>query len=100
MDARKVLQENLVQEIRGCQLCAERFAATETQHAPRPVLVLSSTARILIVGQAPGARVHASGIPFDDPSGERMRDWRGIGREVFYDPARLASVPMGFCLPG
>ncbi|MEM9043064.1 MAG: uracil-DNA glycosylase family protein [Pseudomonadota bacterium] len=57
-------------------------------------------ARVLIVGQAPGARVHASGIPFDDPSGDRLRNWLGIDREVFYDRSKLAIVPMGFCFPG
>ncbi|MBY8974858.1 uracil-DNA glycosylase family protein [Rhodobacteraceae bacterium NNCM2] len=93
-------QKILVDRIRSCTICAERFAATETRHGPRPVLVLSETARVLIVGQAPGARVHASGIPFDDPSGDRLRGWMGIGRDVFYDPARLAIVPMGFCFPG
>lgn len=90
----------LLQEIRSCTLCADRFGETETAHAPRPVLALSKTARILIVGQAPGARVHASGIPFDDPSGDRLRGWMGIGREAFYDPNCLAIVPMAFCFPG
>ncbi|MEM7670871.1 MAG: uracil-DNA glycosylase family protein, partial [Pseudomonadota bacterium] len=67
----------LFQEIGACSLCAERFAATATSHAPRPVVVPSQTAKVLIVGQAPGARVHQSGIPFDDPSGERLRNWMG-----------------------
>jgi uracil-DNA glycosylase len=69
-------------------------------HAPRPVLQASPTARLLIVGQAPGARVHASGLPFDDPSGNRLRFWLGVGRELFYDRRKLAIVPMGFCFPG
>jgi uracil-DNA glycosylase len=69
-------------------------------HAPRPVLQASPKARLLIVGQAPGARVHASGLPFDDPSGDRLRFWLGIGRELFYDRRKLAIVPMGFCFPG
>ncbi|KZL24809.1 uracil-DNA glycosylase family protein [Pseudovibrio sp. Ad37] len=69
-------------------------------HEPRPVVVLSSTARIAICGQAPGTRVHASGKPFTDPSGDRLRDWMGIGEEVFYDPAKLAIIPMGLCFPG
>ncbi|MEM9098135.1 MAG: uracil-DNA glycosylase family protein [Pseudomonadota bacterium] len=90
----------LLGEIRGCRICEDRFLATETGHSPRPVLVPSTHARVLIVGQAPGARVHASGLPFDDRSGDRLRDWMGIGREVFYDPAKLAIVPMGFCFPG
>ncbi len=88
------------EEIRACTLCAERFAATATAHAPRPVVWFQSAARILIAGQAPGARVHASGRPFDDPSGERLRDWLGITPEIFYDQARIAIVPMAFCFPG
>ena len=86
--------------IAGCTLCAERFAATETAHDPRPVVYPSSTARLLIAGQAPGARVHRSGIPFDDPSGDRLRDWMGIDRATFYDRSRIAIVPMAFCFPG
>lgn len=86
--------------IRACDLCSERFAQTETGHAPRPVAWLSADAPILVAGQAPGARVHASGIPFDDPSGDRLRDWMGIGRDVFYDRAKVAVLPMAFCFPG
>ncbi|PZU39132.1 MAG: hypothetical protein DI574_07710, partial [Acidovorax sp.] len=67
---------------------------------PRPVLQADARARLLIVGQAPGRKVHASGIPFDDASGERLRTWLGLTRETFYDPARVAIVPMGFCYPG
>ena len=67
---------------------------------PRPVLQVDPKARILIAGQAPGRRVHESGIPFDDPSGDRLREWLGISREVFYDPAQVAILPMGFCYPG
>jgi len=85
----------LLTEIRGCTACAADLA-----HEPRPVLRASSTARVCIVGQAPGTRVHASGIPFDDPSGDRLRDWLGIDREAFYDERRLAIIPMGFCFPG
>lgn len=86
--------------IAACRLCAERFAATRTAHAPRPVLRADPAARILIAGQAPGARVHESGLPFDDPSGDRLRDWLGVGREVFYNPRHFAIVPMAFCFPG
>jgi uracil-DNA glycosylase len=84
----------------ACRLCAARFAGTATAHAPRPVFQLDPRARLLIASQAPGARAHASGLPFDDPSGDRLRAWMGIGRETFYDPARVAIVPMGFCFPG
>lgn len=87
-------------EIAACRHCADRFAATRTAHRPRPVARLSATARLLIAGQAPGARVHASGLPFDDRSGDRLREWMGIGRETFYDASRIAILPMGFCFPG
>lgn len=69
-------------------------------HEPRPVLRLSATARIAVVGQAPGTRVHASGVPFSDPSGVRLRSWMGVSEDEFYDVARIAIVPMGFCFPG
>ena len=90
----------LATEIEACRLCAERFAATATAHVPRPVVWFRPGARVLIVGQAPGARVHASGRPFTDPSGDRLRDWMGIGAETFYDRDRIAIVPMAFCFPG
>lgn len=92
--------EALTEEIRACRLCAARFTATETGHAPRPVVWFRPGARVLIVGQAPGARVHASGRPFTDPSGDRLRAWMGVGAETFYDLARIAIVPMAFCFPG
>jgi len=91
---------DLIDEIRSCRICADRFAATATAHAPRPVVWFRPGARILIAGQAPGARVHASGRPFTDPSGDRLRDWLGIGDDVFYDRDRVAVVPMAFCFPG
>lgn len=91
---------DLLEEIRDCQLCAERFAATHSAHAPRPVAWFQTGARILIVGQAPGARVHESGRPFTDPSGDRLRDWMGVDEAVFYDQSRVAIVPMAFCFPG
>ena len=93
-------QLNLRDEIRSCRICAERFALTHTRHRPRPVAWFSGEPRILIAGQAPGMRVHASGKPFDDRSGDRLRDWLGIGSDVFYDDARIAIVPMAFCFPG
>lgn len=85
----------LLQRIRACRLCAAHLPL-----GPRPVLRSRASARLLIVGQAPGTRVHASGIPWDDPSGERLRAWLGIDRDAFYDEARVAIVPMGFCYPG
>jgi uracil-DNA glycosylase len=90
-------------EIAACRICrdapigGERF---RLPHEPRPVAVLSTTARILIAGQAPGKRVHDTGIPFNDPSGDRLRAWLGVDRSVFYDAAKFAIVPMGFCFPG
>ncbi|MFD2173397.1 uracil-DNA glycosylase family protein [Rhodobacter lacus] len=92
--------QDLAREIEGCRLCAARFAATATAHAARPVVWFRPGARLLIVGQAPGARVHQSGQPFTDPSGERLRDWMGIDAATFYDRDRIAIVPMAFCFPG
>ncbi|MDX5401054.1 MAG: uracil-DNA glycosylase family protein [Rhodobacterales bacterium] len=91
---------DLVQRITACQLCAQQFAATATAHAPRPVVWFRPTARLLIAGQAPGMRVHHSGRPFDDASGDRLRDWLGLTRAEFYDRDRVAIVPMAFCFPG
>ena len=92
--------EQLAPEIRACRLCAERFAATATAHTPRPIYWLQSGARILVAGQAPGLKVHESGVPFDDRSGERLRDWMGLDRRVFYDRDMVAILPMAFCFPG
>lgn len=92
--------KKLEQDIRACQLCAADFKKTETKHEPRPVVWLSQSARILICGQAPGARVHESGRPFTDPSGERLRDWMGVTEDQFYDRAKVAILPMAFCFPG
>jgi uracil-DNA glycosylase len=91
---------DLPQEISKCRICAERFAATKTAHAPRPVVWFKPGARVLIAGQAPGMRVHKSGKPFYDPSGERLRDWLGLSEAEFYDTDRVAIVPMAFCFPG
>ncbi len=85
----------LLEEVRACRHCAAALP-----HPPRPVLQLDPRARILIAGQAPGRRVQESGVPFDDPSGDRLRDWLGLDREAFYDPGRVAILPMGLCYPG
>ena len=90
----------LVEDIRGCRLCAARFAATAKAHPPRPVVWYRPGARILVAGQAPGARVHASGRPFTDRSGDRLRDWMGVPVAAFHDLSRIAIVPMAFCFPG
>lgn len=91
----------LSEAISRCRICRDtpRFQPP-LPHEPRPVAVISDTARILIAGQAPGLRVHDSGLPFNDASGNRLRSWLGVDRETFYDPARFAIVPMGFCFPG
>lgn len=90
--------EALAERIRACRHCAE--APAPLPHAPRPVLRVSSTARLLVASQAPGNLVNQTGIPFNDPSGERLRDWMGVDRDTFYDVSRVAIVPMGFCFPG
>ena len=82
-------------DIAACTHCMPHLPA-----GPRPVVQFSGTSRILIIGQAPGTRVHASGVPWDDPSGARLREWTGISTENFYDPAKVALMPMGFCYPG
>lgn len=92
--------DDLKREIRACRICAERFAATGTAHAPRPVVWFRPSARILIAGQAPGMRVHESGRPFTDASGDRLRSWLGLNAAEFYAKDRVAIVPMGFCFPG
>jgi uracil-DNA glycosylase len=85
----------LLQDVRACTLCAAHLPL-----GPRPVLQAHPDATILIAGQAPGRKVHESGIPFQDASGERLREWLGIDAQTFYDPRRIAIVPMGFCYPG
>ena len=90
----------LQDSIRVCRLCADRFASTVTRHVPRPVVWFDTAPRILIAGQAPGLRVHEAGKPFFDRSGDRLRDWLGIGPETFYDRSSIAIVPMAFCFPG
>lgn len=85
----------LLRDVRACRLCEPHL-----EHGVRPVLQLDPAARLLVAGQAPGRRVHASGLPFDDPSGDRLRAWMGVSRETFYDARRIAIVPMGLCYPG
>lgn len=87
--------EALLTEISSCQLCVAHLP-----HGPRPVLQVGSQAKILVAGQAPGRKVHESGVPFDDASGDRLRDWMGISKEQFYDCNLVAVLPMGFCYPG
>jgi uracil-DNA glycosylase len=87
--------ETTVAAARACEICRPNLPL-----GPRPVFQIGPTARILIVGQAPGRRVHETGIAFNDPSGERLRKWMGIDRTVFYDSARITLLPMGFCYPG
>ena len=92
--------DGTVAAIRACTLCRDHPAGRPLPHAPRPVLRVSETAAICIAGQAPGTRVHASGTPFTDPSGDRLRGWMGVDADTFYDATRIAIVPMGFCFPG
>ncbi|WP_183897428.1 uracil-DNA glycosylase family protein [Rhizobium skierniewicense] len=95
--------EALRRDIARCRICRDaplKGMDDRLPHEPRPVAVISSMARILIAGQAPGLRVHESGLPFDDASGNRLRDWLNVSRETFYDRNVFAIVPMGFCFPG
>ncbi len=85
----------LLKDVRSCSLCASHLPL-----GPRPVLQISPQAKILIVGQAPGRKVHETGIPFDDASGNRLREWMRIGKDIFYDESKVAILPMGFCYPG
>src|SRR4051812_7684170 len=85
----------LIDEIRGCTVCAASLAA-----GPRPVVQFSPRSRLVIIGQAPGSKVHQSGVPWQDDSGDRLRAWTGLDPEAFYDPAKVALMPMGFCYPG
>ncbi|HEY5141516.1 MAG TPA: uracil-DNA glycosylase family protein [Methylococcales bacterium] len=87
--------ESLLYEVRSCTLCSEYLPL-----GPRPVLQLHPDAKILVAGQAPGRKVHKSGVPFSDTSGDRLRDWLGLDSETFYDPQQVAILPMGFCFPG
>jgi uracil-DNA glycosylase len=92
--------DNLLAEIRACRICRDTPRIKPLPHEPRPVLWVSSSARLAVFSQAPGTRVHASGRPFTDPSGVRLRAWMGVTEDEFYDTSRVAIVPMGFCFPG
>lgn len=87
-------------DLAACRQCAARFAVTATGHRPNPIVWFEPSARILIAGQAPGLRVHKSGKPFSDASGDRLRRWLGMHEAAFYDRSKVAIVPMGFCFPG
>ncbi len=87
--------ETLLQQVRQCHHCEDQLPL-----GPNPVVQIHPSARLLIIGQAPGTRVHASGIPWNDPSGDRLRQWLAMDRETFYNPQQVAIMPMGFCYPG
>ena len=87
--------DRVLAEVRACRICA-----AELPLGPRPVVRMAQSARILVIGQAPGTRVHETGLPWNDASGDRLRDWLGLAVDDFYDPAKLAIMPMGFCYPG
>lgn len=87
--------ETLVESVRSCRACAGALP-----DEPRPVIQVSQSARLLVASQAPGSKVHASGVPFSDDSGDRLRAWMGVTRERFYDESRVAILPIGFCYPG
>jgi uracil-DNA glycosylase len=87
--------DQLLADARACRLCEKHLPL-----GPKPVLRASATARLLIVGQAPGTRVHATGLPWNDASGDRLRTWMGVDRDVFYDQSRIAIIPIGLCYPG
>lgn len=90
-----VEMESLLKQIRNCRLCAGSLP-----RGPRPVIQADPRARLLIIGQAPGTKVHETGIPWNDSSGARLREWMAIDRDTFYDPAKIAIMPMGMCYPG
>ena len=93
MEYKKIHQ--LLTDVQSCKICEN-----DLKDGVRPVLQIDPKAKILIAGQAPGSKVHATGIPFDDPSGDRLREWMGINKEVFYNPEKIAILPMAFCYPG
>lgn len=92
--------EKLFNEIRNCRVCIDNPDKERLPHDPNPVVVMSVNAKVVICGQAPGNKVHQSGIPFTDPSGDRLRDWLGVDENIFYNSDKFSIVPMGFCFPG
>jgi uracil-DNA glycosylase len=92
--------ETYAARIRACRLCRDAPDPGRLQHEPRPVLRVSTAARLLVASQAPGVRVHLTGAPFNDRSGDRLRAWMNVSREIFYDESLVAIAPMGFCFPG
>ena len=90
----------IFEQVKLCKICRDTFSNTKSEHSPRPVIRGKSTAKILIAGQAPGARVYESGVPFSDPSGDVLRGWMGLNKENFYDERNIAIIPMAFCFPG
>lgn len=99
-EARAEPLPELLQRVRDCRICLEQPSGRPLPHPPRPVVRAEATARLCIAGQAPGTRVHASGVPFTDPSGDRLREWMNVDAKTFYDSSRIAVIPMGFCFPG
>ena len=87
--------QELLSEIRSCEVCKAHLPL-----GPRPIVAAHSKSRIVIIGQAPGTKVHKTGVPWDDPSGKQLRKWLGVSDEIFYDETRIALIPMGFCYPG
>ncbi|MFY0594379.1 uracil-DNA glycosylase family protein [Roseivirga sp.] len=87
--------QTILEEIKACQICADKLA-----HAPNPVVSVSEKSKILVIGQAPGTKVHNSGIPWDDASGKNLRNWLGVTDKEFYNTDYFGIVPMGFCYPG
>ncbi len=92
---RDIQYKQVIKEVKDCTICSAHLP-----HGVRPVFQINPNAKVLIVGQAPGSKVHATGIPFDDPSGDRLRDWMGIDKDTFYSSEQIAILPMGFCYPG
>ena len=87
--------QQLLQEIKACEICEAHLPL-----GPNPVVQAGKNARIVLIGQAPGTKVHKSGVPWDDPSGNLLRKWLNVDKDVFYDPEKIALIPMGFCYPG